>query len=193
MSTEPGRTSVIRSRKSATPRCTAAPTSRIETPSSSARCSVTLEPSTRTPLRTPSTTRETPGTSSAASRAYRAMTSSETTLFPSMPRIVGAVSGRPSSVDFEPLGHARHRDDVALELQLRLLQPGGDADQLREMHDRQVVALAVRGRELLLPRVERQVAQRARGDHRVGAGFDRLLDRLDQLAESRVLAGLDDR
>src|SRR5207247_2495351 len=46
---------------------------------------------------------------------------------------------------------------------------------------------------LLLPRVERQVAERARRDHRVGPGLDRLLDRLDQLAERRLLPRLDDR
>ena len=50
-----------------------------------------------------------------------------------------------------------------------------------------------RGLELLLPRVEREVAERARRDHRVGAGLHRLLDRLDQLAERRLLARLDDR
>src|SRR6185312_4640319 len=44
-----------------------------------------------------------------------------------------------------------------------------------------------------LPGVERQVAERAGGDHRVRAGLHRLLDRLDQLAERRLLARLDDR
>src|SRR5262245_62492235 len=37
------------------------------------------------------------------------------------------------------------------------------------------------------------MAERARRDDRVRAGFLRLLDRLDQLAERRVLARLDDR
>ena len=47
--------------------------------------------------------------------------------------------------------------------------------------------------ELLLPGVEREMAERARRHHRVGAGLRRLLDRLDQLAERDLLAGLDDR
>ena len=47
--------------------------------------------------------------------------------------------------------------------------------------------------ELRLPRVEREVAERARRHHRVGAGLHRLLDRLDQLAERGLLARLDDR
>src|SRR5438445_4055328 len=37
------------------------------------------------------------------------------------------------------------------------------------------------------------MAQGARRDHRIGAGLPRLLDRLDQLAERRLLARLDDR
>ena len=37
------------------------------------------------------------------------------------------------------------------------------------------------------------MAERARRHDRVGAGLHRLLDRLDQLAERRLLAGLDDR
>src|SRR5437879_13096140 len=37
------------------------------------------------------------------------------------------------------------------------------------------------------------MAQRAGSDHRVGTGFPRLLDRLDQLAERSLLACLDDR
>src|SRR6476469_7091581 len=37
------------------------------------------------------------------------------------------------------------------------------------------------------------VAQRARRDHHVGAGLQRLLDGLDQLAERRLLTSLDDR
>ena len=37
------------------------------------------------------------------------------------------------------------------------------------------------------------MAERARRDHRVGAGLLRLLDRLDQLAERGLLARLDDR
>src|ERR1051326_4056270 len=75
------------------------------------------------------------------------------------------------------------RDDVALELQLRLLEPGGDSDQLREVQDGHREVLAGRLAQLQLPRVERQVAERARRHHRVRAGLDGLLDRLDQLAE----------
>src|SRR5207302_11357046 len=41
--------------------------------------------------------------------------------------------------------------------------------------------------------VEREVAERARCDHHVGAGLDRLLDRLDDLTERRLLARRDDR
>ena len=47
--------------------------------------------------------------------------------------------------------------------------------------------------QLRLPGVEREVAERARRHDRVGAGLHRLLDRLDQLAERRLLARLDDR
>ena len=80
-----------------------------------------------------------------------------------------------------------------LKLQLGLLEARRDADQLREVEDRHLEPLAGLRLELLLPRVEREVAERARRDHRVGAGLDRLLDRLDQLAERHLLTGLDDR
>src|SRR5436309_4420602 len=95
--------------------------------------------------------------------------------------------------DFELLDHRRHRDHVPLEPQLRLLEPGGDADELREVEDRHPEVLAGRGLELRLPRVEREVAERTRRDDRVRAGLRGLLDRLDQLAERGLLAGLDDR
>ena len=62
-----------------------------------------------------------------------------------------------------------------------------------EVQDRHLEVLAGRRLQLRLPRVEREVAERARRHHRVGARLDRLLDRLDQLAERRLLAGLDDR
>src|SRR4051794_28002427 len=39
--------------------------------------------------------------------------------------------------DLEPLERRAGVDDVALELELRLLEPGRDADQLRQMQDRQ--------------------------------------------------------
>src|SRR5690349_647013 len=104
-----------------------------------------------------------------------------------MPRPAGTCS------DFELLEHGLHRDDVALELQLRLLQPGGDADQLREVQDRHLEVLPSRGLQLRLPRVQREVAERARSHERIGAGLLRLLDRLDELAERRFLTRLDDR
>src|SRR5262249_24011888 len=65
-------------------------------------------------------------------------------------------------------------------------------DELREMEDRYPERPPRRGLELLLPRVEREMAERARRDHHVGAGLHRLLDRLDELAHRRLLARLDD-
>src|SRR5215204_3605711 len=94
---------------------------------------------------------------------------------------------------FELLEHWRHRDDVTLELELRRLQPRGDPDQLREVEDRHLELAAGRRFQLLLPRVEREVAQRARRHHGVGPRLHRLLDRLDQLAQCRLLTRLDDR
>src|SRR5437868_1640566 len=88
---------------------------------------------------------------------------------------------RPSSSD---------GNHVPLELELVLLEPRGDADELREMQDRHPEVLARRLLQLRLPRVEREVAERARGDDRVGAGLGGLLDRLDQLAERGLLARL---
>ena len=85
------------------------------------------------------------------------------------------------------------RDDVALELQLGAVEPGRDADELREVQDRHLEVLARLLAQLRLPRVEREVAERARRDHRVGAGLLRLLDRLDELGERDVLTRLDDR
>jgi hypothetical protein len=73
------------------------------------------------------------------------------------------------------------------------VEPGGDADQLREVQDRHLEVLAGLLLQLRLPGVEREVAERARRHDRVGAGLLRLLDRLDQLAERRLLARLDDR
>src|SRR5207253_1714066 len=43
--------------------------------------------------------------------------------------------GRPGS-GLELLEYGLDRDDVPLELQLRLFEPGGHADQLREVEDR---------------------------------------------------------
>ncbi len=78
---------------------------------------------------------------------------------------------------------------MALELQLRFLEPGCDSDQLGEMEDWHLIALARGCLELLLLGVERQVAERTRRHHHVGPGLDRLLDRLDQLAERNLFAG----
>src|SRR5206468_8109501 len=86
-----------------------------------------------------------------------------------------------------------YRHDVALELQLGVLEAGRDADQLRQVEDWHLEVLAGRLLQLRLPGVEREVAERARGDDRVGAGLLRLLDRLDQLAQRGLLARLDDR
>src|SRR5262249_56988306 len=62
-----------------------------------------------------------------------------------------------------------------------------------EVDDRHRELAAGRGLELRLPGVEREVAERAGRDHGVGAALDRLLDRLDQLAERDFLTRLDDR
>src|SRR3990170_5448407 len=95
--------------------------------------------------------------------------------------------------DPQSVEHGPHGNDVALELQLRVREAGGDADQLREVEDRHLEVLARLLLQLRLPGVEREVTERARRDHRVGPGLLRLLDRLDQLAERRLLARLDDR
>src|SRR3954453_7070772 len=79
------------------------------------------------------------------------------------------------------------RDDGGLELQLGVRDAGRDANQLREVEDRHLVALTRRLLELRLPGVEREVAQRAGRDHRVRPGLHGLLDRLDQLAERGLL------
>ena len=99
--------------------------------------------------------------------------------------------GAAQTSSFSSTGVDRH--DVPLELQLGLLEPGGDTDELREVEDRHLEVLARRRLQLRLPRVEREVAERARRHDHVGAGFLGLLDRLDQLAECRLLARLDDR
>src|SRR3954465_10914048 len=83
--------------------------------------------------------------------------------------------------------------DVPLELELGVLESRGDPDQLRQVQDRHLEAAAGRRLELRLPRVERQVAERARRDDRVGPALHRLLDPLDQLAERGLLPRLDDR
>src|SRR5262249_38550673 len=63
-------------------------------------------------------------------------------------------------LDPELLDDRIDRYDVALELQLGLVQPGRDSDQLREVDDRHAERAAGRLLELRLPRVERQVAER---------------------------------
>src|SRR5688572_31739637 len=60
------------------------------------------------------------------------------------------------------------------------------------MQDRHLEVLARLLLQLRLPGVEREVAERAGRHDRVRAGLLRLLDRLDQLAERRLLARLDD-
>src|SRR5438270_7410235 len=85
-------------------------------------------------------------------------------------------------LDLELLEHRIDRDDVTLELQLRLVQAGRDPDELGEVEDRHLEVLARRLLQLRLPRVEREMAERARRDDRVRACLLRLLDRLDQLA-----------
>src|SRR5687768_15863214 len=110
---------------------------------------------------------------------------------PSSYEDVGAAGTLRSHVEF--LEHRVDRDDVALELQLRVGQAGGDADQLREVQDRHLEVSARLLLQLRLPRVQREMTERARRHHRVGAGLLRLLDRLDQLLERGLLAGLDDR
>src|SRR4029077_4232948 len=166
MLTAAGLESVMRSRYAATLRCTAAPTSGVETPQRTQRCSSISSPSTRMPLRTPSTIRATPSTSRAASAAQRATTSGETT--------ASATSA------LELLQDGRDRHDVALELQRRVGQAGGHADQLREGEDRHREVAPRRGLQLRLPGVEREVAEGARRDDRVGSCLRRLLDRLDE-------------
>src|SRR6185503_1918427 len=86
-----------------------------------------------------------------------------------------------------------YRHDVALELELGVVEARRDADQLGEVQDWHLVRLAGLRLELLLPGVQREVAERARRHHYVGPRLERLLDRLDQLAESELLTGLDDR
>src|SRR6266508_668081 len=100
---------------------------------------------------------------------------------------------RGSCSGFQLLEHRLAGDDVPLQLQLRLLEPRGDPAERREVEDRHPEVPARRLPQLRLPRVEREVAERARRHHRVRAGLHRLLDRLDQLAERGLLARLDDR
>src|SRR5262245_19077120 len=95
--------------------------------------------------------------------------------------------------DSEPLDDRLHRDDVTLEVQLRLLEARGDADQLGQVQDRHREPPTRGGLELRLPAVERQVAQRSRSHDRIRARLGRLLYRLEKLAERNLLARLDDR
>src|SRR3954447_6798844 len=53
--------------------------------------------------------------------------------------------------DLQLLERRPRVDDVVLELQLGLLEPGCDADELREVEDRQLEALPGRRLELRLP------------------------------------------
>src|SRR5262249_1849827 len=131
-----------------------------------------------------------PGAGTGASRAAPSLPRNDPTLArpPQRRRLAEAVA-----LGLELLDDRLDGDDVPLELQLGLLEPGRDADQLRQMQDRHLEVLAGRLLQLRLPRVEREVAERARRHDRVGAGLRGLLDRLDQLAERGLLARLDDR
>src|SRR4051794_33217037 len=100
---------------------------------------------------------------------------------------------KPATSDLELLERRPRVDDVALELQLRLLEPGGDAHELRQVEDRQAELPPGRRLELLLPGIQREMAQGTRRHHHVRPGLHRLLDRLDQLAHRGLLARLDDR
>src|SRR5439155_16185616 len=95
--------------------------------------------------------------------------------------------------DFQPLERRPRIDDVALELELGLFQSCGDAHELGEVEDRQLEGASGGGLELLLPRIERQMAEGAGSHHHVRTGLERLLDGLDELAHRRLLARLDDR
>src|SRR5262249_52561458 len=131
-----------------------------------------------------------PGAGTGASRAAPSLPRNDPTLArpPQRRRLAEAVA-----LGLELLDDRLDGDDVPLELQLGLLEPGRDADQLRQMQDRHLEVLAGRLLQLRLPRVEREMAERARRHHRVGASLHGLLDRLDQLAERGLLARLDDR
>src|SRR5262245_27660344 len=82
---------------------------------------------------------------------------------------------------------------MALETELGVIEPGRHSDQLREMQDRHLVALAGRRLEFLLPGIKGEVAEGAGRHHCVRSRVERLLDRLDELAERQLLPGLDDR
>src|SRR5439155_25192633 len=82
--------------------------------------------------------------------------------------------GRFRASDSEFLYDGLYGHDVPLESELRVREPGGDADELREVEDRQPELATGRRLELLLPRVQRQVAERAWRHHRVRAGLHRL-------------------
>ena len=92
----------------------------------------------------------------------------------------------PTGSDLELLENRCDRDDVSLELELGLLEPGGHTDQLREWEDRHVEVAAGPLAELRLPGVERE-AEGAGRDHRVGAGLVACSDRLQELAEGGLL------
>src|SRR5581483_1480062 len=97
------------------------------------------------------------------------------------------------SLGLQPLERRSRIDDVTLELQLRVLEAGRDADELREMEHGEPERPPRRRLELLLPCVEREMAERARRHHHVRTRLERLLDWLDELAHRRVLSCLDDR
>src|SRR5947208_6844132 len=98
-----------------------------------------------------------------------------------------------TGLDGELVHDRLYGDDMALELELGALEPGGDADELREVQHGHLEVPARLLEQLRLPGIEREVAEWARRNHRVGARLLRLLDRLDELRERDLLAGLDDR
>src|SRR4029077_18343561 len=86
----------------------------------------------------------------------------------------------------------RESHDMSLELQLVLPDAGGGPEQLGEVQDRYVEGPARVLLGLLLPRVEREVAERARCDDHVGPGVPGLRQRLHGHAQRHVLARQDD-
>src|SRR5690349_6738568 len=98
-----------------------------------------------------------------------------------------------AALDGQPVDDGLDGHHVSLELELGALEACGHTDQLREMEDGHLEVAAGLLQELRLPGVEREMAERARRDHRVSSCLLCLLDRLDELRERDVLACLDDR
>ena len=86
--------------------------------------------SERCTIRSPSSSGGSPGSATSSSRSRTQPASSRP-----QPRPAARERAERAS-DFQPLERRPRVDDVALELQLRLLEPGRDADELREVEDR---------------------------------------------------------